>query len=170
MDHGATVEEEIDCLNETIRISAQTDGGHRVVLAGGRPSDRSSHECHVPFQKKRNPRNSLYRQSVPSIGKATMAMPFEEPIGQARSEGRRRDETIRGRVPHRENVLTPQLINDVERLLIFLLNPRWNGPGKVTCRLHHRELTVKCSGEWPHPRTIFTYYDKFPFSLAYGSA
>ena len=71
---------------------------------------------------------------------------------------------------HTTRRLTPQLINDVERLLIFLLNPRWNGPGKVTCRLHHRELTVKCSGEWPHPRTIFTYYDKFPFSLAYGSA
>lgn len=71
---------------------------------------------------------------------------------------------------HTSRPLTPQLINDVERLLIFLLSPRWNGPGKRTCRLHHHEITVKCLGEWPHQRTVFTYYDEFPFSLAFGSS
>jgi hypothetical protein len=71
---------------------------------------------------------------------------------------------------HTSRRITPQLIDDVERLLIFLLNPRWNGPGKLACRLHHRELVVRCSGGWPHQRKLFTYFDEFPFKLEYGSS
>jgi hypothetical protein len=71
---------------------------------------------------------------------------------------------------HTSRRITAQLIGDVERLLIFLLNPRWNGPGKLTCRLHHRELVVRCSGEWPHRRALFTYLDEFPFKLEYSSS
>jgi hypothetical protein len=65
--------------------------------------------------------------------------------------------------------VTRKLVDDVERLLIFLVDPPWNRPGKLTCRLHHRELVVKCTGEWPHPRTTFSYCDDFPFSLSYKS-
>ena len=56
-----------------------------------------------------------------------------------------------------------------ERLLIFLVDPLWNRTGKSTCRLHHRNLVVKCTGEWPHRRTTFSYCDDFPFSLSYTS-
>jgi hypothetical protein len=64
---------------------------------------------------------------------------------------------------------TPELIDDVERLLIFLLAPEWNRSGKITGRLHHRDLVVICSGEWSHPRIRFEYHDGFPFSLCYSS-
>jgi hypothetical protein len=70
---------------------------------------------------------------------------------------------------HATRRITPHLIDDVERLLIFLIGPRWNGPGKETCRLYHRHLVVSCSGEWPHPRTTFEYLDDFPSSLSYSS-
>jgi hypothetical protein len=60
-------------------------------------------------------------------------------------------------------------VDDVERLLIFLVDPLWNRTGKSTCRLHHRNLVVKCTGEWPHRRTTFSYCDDFPFSLSYTS-
>jgi len=64
---------------------------------------------------------------------------------------------------------TPKLIDDVERLLIFLIRPGWNGPGRKTCRLHHRSLVVVCSGEWPHPRTRFEYHDSLPSFQHYTS-
>jgi hypothetical protein len=70
---------------------------------------------------------------------------------------------------HTSRRLTPQLIDDVERLLIYLVEPCWNVRGKNTCRLHHRDLVVRCSGEWPHPRTSFEYHDDFPLSLIYRS-
>jgi len=70
---------------------------------------------------------------------------------------------------HTSRRLTPQLIDDVERLLIYLVQPRGNVRGKNTCRLHHRDLVVRCSGEWPHPRTSFEYHDDFPLSLIYRS-
>ena len=70
---------------------------------------------------------------------------------------------------HTKRRVTPQLIDDVERLLIFLVQPRWNHPGKETCRLHHRDLFVRCDGDWPHRRTPFWYSDDFPNLLSYGS-
>jgi hypothetical protein len=65
--------------------------------------------------------------------------------------------------------VTPALIDDVERLLIFMVHPSGNRTGKASCRLHHRDLVVRCAGEWPHPRTVFSYANDFPRSLSYGS-
>jgi hypothetical protein len=70
---------------------------------------------------------------------------------------------------HTSRALTPQLIDDVERLLIFLVQPEGNGPGKQSCQLYHRSLDVRCDGEWPHPRNRFWYKNDFPAVLAYGS-
>jgi hypothetical protein len=65
--------------------------------------------------------------------------------------------------------VTPSLIDDVERLLIFFVSPSGNGPGKASCRLHHRDLVVRCYGDWPQPRKTFSYSNDFPFSLTYAS-
>jgi hypothetical protein len=62
-------------------------------------------------------------------------------------------------------VVTPKLIQDVERLLIFLVQPALNEKGKLSCALHHRELRVTCTGEWPYPRGVFSYCDNLPHSL-----
>jgi hypothetical protein len=70
---------------------------------------------------------------------------------------------------HTTRIVTPKLIDDIERLLIFLVQPQWNRTGKQTCRLHHRELVVECNGQWSHPRSRFSYCDDFPHSLTYGS-
>jgi hypothetical protein len=65
--------------------------------------------------------------------------------------------------------ITPKLIDDIERLLIFLVQPRWNGPLKQSCTLHHRVLIVKCSGEWPYPKTEFSYCSDLPHTLFIAS-
>ena len=70
---------------------------------------------------------------------------------------------------HTSRRLTSELVNDVERLLIFLVQPRWNRMGMDTCRLHHRELVVNCSGKWPLRRYRFSYLDDFPSELRYRS-
>lgn len=66
---------------------------------------------------------------------------------------------------HTKLRLTPHLVDDVERLLIFMTQPRWNRPGMKSCSLHHRRLTVKCTGQWPYPRSIFTYLNDLPRSF-----
>lgn len=65
--------------------------------------------------------------------------------------------------------ITPELINDVERLLIFMVQPILNHKGKSSCRLHHRELTIHCAGAWPYPRTTFAYRDFLPHSLEFSA-
>jgi hypothetical protein len=70
---------------------------------------------------------------------------------------------------HTSRKLTPKLIDDVERILIFLVQPRWNMPGKLTCSIQHRELVVKCEGAWPHPRSTFRYSNDFPHLISYSS-
>jgi hypothetical protein len=71
--------------------------------------------------------------------------------------------------PFTKKRITPKLIDDIERLLIFLVRPRWNGPGKQSCTLHHRVLVVKCSGEWPYPRAEFSYRNDLPHTLFIAS-
>jgi|ERR1022692_356041 hypothetical protein len=68
---------------------------------------------------------------------------------------------------HTSRPKSKQLISDVEKLLIFMVQPRWNKMGLDTCRLHHRELVVNCSGSWPFPRWRFSYLDDFPVELHY---
>jgi len=70
---------------------------------------------------------------------------------------------------HTSRRLTPELFDDIERLLIFLVRPRWNGPLKLSCTLHHRDLVIECSGDWPYPRTEFSYYNDFPWELSFTS-
>lgn len=70
---------------------------------------------------------------------------------------------------HTARRITPYLVDDIERLLIFMLQPRWNGPGKASCQLHYRDLVVICNGAWPHRRSKFSYRCNLPFSLTYGS-
>ena len=65
--------------------------------------------------------------------------------------------------------VTKNLIEDVERLLIFLVQPRLNRSGKQSCRLHHRSLVVRCGGLWPHSRTTFTYHNELPLLLRISS-
>ncbi len=70
---------------------------------------------------------------------------------------------------HTSRKITPKLLDDIERLLIFLVRPRWNVPRKQSCTLHHRDLVIRCSGYWPYPRTEFSYYDDFPWELSFRS-
>jgi hypothetical protein len=65
--------------------------------------------------------------------------------------------------------ITPKLIQDVERLLIFMIQPILNSKGRTSCVLYHRELTVTCAGEWPYPRSTFHYRNNLPHSLVMSS-
>jgi hypothetical protein len=83
----------------------------------------------------------------------------------------RRGVTVRPFVTgfHTSRRLTPQLFDDVERLLIFLVQPEKNRHHKESCRLHHKRLDVECLGEWPYPRYRFSYNANLPFSLSFSS-
>src|ERR1700677_2251324 len=59
------------------------------------------------------------------------------------------------RVLQDDAILILKLIQDIERLLIFLVRPALNEKGRLSCALHHREPTVTCTGEWPYPRGVF---------------
>lgn len=65
--------------------------------------------------------------------------------------------------------VTPKLIADVERLLIFFIQPPLNKPGRCSLSLHHREVNIRCQGQWPHPMTEFSYCRDLPRLLAISS-
>ena len=65
--------------------------------------------------------------------------------------------------------VTKKLVDDVERLLIFLVQPEWNRVGKRSCRLHHQELIVNCDGKWPLRQSRYSCLDEFPLELHYRS-
>jgi hypothetical protein len=71
--------------------------------------------------------------------------------------------------PHTSRNVTKKLVDDIERLLIFLVQPEWNRVGKQSCRLHHRELIVNCDGKWPLRQHQYYCLDEFPFELHYRS-
>ena len=95
-----------------------------------------------------------------------MVMPIEGQIGETGPQGKDQAQTFHRRPLHVNRPVTKDLIEDVEKLLIFLLEPRWNDVGKASCRLRHRNLKVICNGEWPHARNTFTYCNKFPRKLS----
>lgn len=64
---------------------------------------------------------------------------------------------------------TSHLFDDIERLLIFLVQPRWNVTLKSSCTLQHHTLIVKCSGDWSYPRTEFRYCNDLPHALFIAS-
>ena|SRR5882724_11924363 len=57
---------------------------------------------------------------------------------------------------------TAELIKDVEKLLIFLVQPELNGPHKKSLTLHYSDILVECDGLWPHPSKFFSYYRDLP--------
>ena len=119
--------------------------------------------------RHRTNRQILYvgKASRQSVKSRLMCRSKERLIELAGKDGRTVRPFLAGLFTTRRQ--TPELIDDVERLLIFLIAPKWNKSGKSTCRLHHRDLVVNCSGIWPHPRARFEYHNGLPFSLYYGS-
>jgi hypothetical protein len=71
---------------------------------------------------------------------------------------------------HTSLTTTPKLIDDIERLLLFILQPCGNEKCVDSINLYHRELIVECSGDWPrrNPKTFY-YQNELPNKLIVGS-